>query len=88
MLSLNRIPLPRIVSLTLDHNGLIHLENRPLTLQLQAMENEGIPTLPRHSTHGTVQRYIPDLLQNHDNRIYHQPNAIHTTNEVNSKWLH
>lgn len=81
MLSLNRVRLPRIGSLTLDDDGFIRLTNRPLTLRLQTMENEGIPTFPRDSTYGSIEPYILDILQNHDNRIHHQANAIHTTND-------
>ncbi|EEP81436.1 predicted protein [Uncinocarpus reesii 1704] len=81
MLSINRTALPRIGSLTLNDDGFIHLTNRPLTLRLQTMENEGIPTIPRHSTYGSIEPYILDMLQCHDNRIRRQPNAIHSTND-------
>ncbi|KAI9373631.1 hypothetical protein BJX61DRAFT_552128 [Aspergillus egyptiacus] len=73
ILSLNRTPLPRIGSLTLT--------NRPLTLRLQNFENEAIPTIPRASastsTYDSIEPYLLDLLQLHNNRITHQPNAIH-----------
>ncbi|KAL1856003.1 hypothetical protein Plec18170_003870 [Paecilomyces lecythidis] len=81
ILSLNRTKLPRIGSLTLDNEGFINLKNRPLTLRLQTLENEGIPTIPRESTYQSVEPYILDLLQCHDNRIYYQPNAIHDTSD-------
>lgn len=81
MLSINRVPLPRIGSLTLDNDGFIQLINRPLTLRLQTMENEGIATIPRTSTYGSIEPYVLDLLQCHDNRVCRQPNAIHTTND-------
>lgn len=81
MLSINRIPLPRIGSLILDDDGFVHLTNRPLTLRLQTLENEGIPTIPRHYTYKSIEPYILDILQCHDNRIYYQPNAIHTPND-------
>ncbi|KAJ5374603.1 hypothetical protein N7517_006609 [Penicillium concentricum] len=81
MLSLDRVKLPRIGSLTLDDDGLIELKNRPLTLRLQTFENEDIPTIPRNSTYHSVEPYILDLLQLHDNRIHHQPNAIHNLND-------
>jgi hypothetical protein len=42
MLSLSQLPLPRIGSWTLDSNGILQLSNRPLTLRLQQLENEGI----------------------------------------------
>ena len=53
MLSLGRIPLTRIGSFTLDNKGVLSLTNRPLTLQLQDLENGG----------------IPDLLAYHDSRL-------------------
>lgn len=77
MLALNRTPLPRIGSLTLDNSGFVALTNRPLTLRLQTLENEGIPTFPRNSTYQAVEPYLLDLLHCHNNRIYYQPNAIH-----------
>ncbi|KAH6715962.1 hypothetical protein BKA61DRAFT_654855 [Leptodontidium sp. MPI-SDFR-AT-0119] len=76
MLSLNKSPLPAIGSLTLNHQGCITLTNRPLTLQLHSLENEGVPTFIR-STYSTVEPYLLDLLSCHDNRISYQPNSIH-----------
>lgn len=73
--------LSQIGSLTLNKNGEISLTNPPLTLPLQTLENEGILTIPRDSTYQTVEPYILDLLQYHDNRIYYQPNAIHDLND-------
>ncbi|KAJ5779744.1 hypothetical protein N7457_007464 [Penicillium paradoxum] len=81
MLSLNRVKLPQIGSLSLDDKGIVQLKNRPLTLRLQTFENEGIPTIPRNCTYQCVEPYILDLLQLHDNRIHHQPNAIHNLND-------
>ncbi|PKY08415.1 hypothetical protein P168DRAFT_308444 [Aspergillus campestris IBT 28561] len=77
ILLLSHIRLPRIGSLTIDNDGLISLTKRPLTLRLQSLENEGIPTIPRDLTYPSVEPYLLDLLQCHDNRIYHQLNAIH-----------
>ncbi|PKX89050.1 uncharacterized protein P174DRAFT_435750 [Aspergillus novofumigatus IBT 16806] len=45
------------------------------------LENEGIPTIPRNSVYQAVESYLLDLLQCNDNRIYHQPNAIHDTED-------
>jgi hypothetical protein len=62
-LSLNKTPLPRIGSLTFDSRGIISLSNRPLTLYLQMLENEGIPSgIPRQRTYASVEPYISDLL--------------------------
>ncbi|KAJ5114183.1 hypothetical protein N7456_002717 [Penicillium angulare] len=80
-LTLNQHQFSRIGSLTLDDNGLTHLTNRPLTLRLQTFENEGIPSIPKGSTYQCVEPYILDLLQCHDNRLEHQPNAIHHTQD-------
>jgi hypothetical protein len=78
ILSLNKSLLQRISSFTLDHRGVITLTNRHLTLQLQSLENEGIPSgIGRNSTYSAVDSYILDLLMYPDNRIHHQPNSIH-----------
>jgi Phosphotransferase enzyme family len=78
ILSLNQSPLPRIGSLTLDNQGILTLTNRPLTLRLQSLENEGIPTkIGRNVTYSAMDTYLFDLLGCHDNRIYYQPNSIH-----------
>ena len=77
ILSLGRIPLPRIGSFTLDHDGVVGLTNRPLTLRHHALENEGIPTnIDRTFTYDAVEPYVSDLLSYHDNRLLHQPNAV------------
>lgn len=72
MVSLNRVKLSRIGSLTLGNDGLIELENQPLTLRLQMCENEG-----QYQGYQSGDPYVLDLLQLHDNFIHHQPNAIH-----------
>lgn len=77
MLSLAQSPLPRIGSLTIDQHGVLCLLNRPVTLRLQHLENEGIPTnIERSLTYSTTDAYLHDLLLCHDNRIRHQPNSI------------
>ena len=48
ILSLTRIPLPRIGSFKIDENGYLSLSKRPLTLEIQQLENEHIPVdIPR-----------------------------------------
>jgi hypothetical protein len=77
-LSLNKHPLPRIGSVVFDDQGQITLTNRPLTLRLQSLENEGVPTaIDRKNTYSAIEPYVLDLLACHDQRIYHQPNSIH-----------
>ncbi len=83
-LSLNKFPLPCIRSLTLDNKGTITLTNRPLTLRLQSLKNEGIPTsISRKTTYSTTNLYLLDLLKCYNNRIHYQPNSIH--NEIDGR---
>ncbi|KAI9849280.1 MAG: hypothetical protein M1837_004739 [Sclerophora amabilis] len=78
MLSLARVPLPRIGSFTINDEGVLSLINRPLTLRLQALENEGIPTyMDKNLTYSTMDSYLLDLLAYHDSRLLHQPNSIY-----------
>jgi hypothetical protein len=77
LLSLGKMAHPRIGSFIIDHQGYISLSNRPLTLRLQWLENEGIPTnTGRQTTYSTLDSYVLDLLSYHDNRLIHQPNSI------------
>ncbi|KAE8354801.1 hypothetical protein BDV28DRAFT_163879 [Aspergillus coremiiformis] len=76
-LSLYRTPLPRIGSFVIENDGFTRLKNRPLSLGIQDLENECIPTdMPRDYTYSTVDSYVVDTLFLHDSRIRHQPNAI------------
>ncbi|RDW74445.1 uncharacterized protein DSM5745_07107 [Aspergillus mulundensis] len=77
LLSVSRIPLPRIGSFIIDKNGYLRLENRPLSMELQMLENEEVPTdVPRDLTYSTVESYTADLLHIHDSRLQNQPNAV------------
>ncbi|KAL3464559.1 hypothetical protein BJX64DRAFT_275761 [Aspergillus heterothallicus] len=77
LLSLDRIPLPRIGSFIINKNGYLRLENRPLTMKIQMLENEEIPTdISRDVTYSTVESYTANLLHIHDNRLQRQPNVV------------
>ena len=77
LISLARVPLPRIGSFTIDDKGVTSLTNRPLTLRLQELENEGIPIeISRQDTYTAVEPYIQDLLSYHDSRLLYSPNAV------------
>lgn len=77
MLALARTPLPKIGSFTLDENGYLTLTNRPLTIDIQQLENEHIPLdIPRDTTHTRVDSYLHDVLACHESRLRHQPNAV------------
>ncbi|KAJ6037366.1 hypothetical protein N7540_001645 [Penicillium herquei] len=77
ILSLSQIPLPRIGSWTLDSDGVLRLSNRPLTLRVQCLESDGIPTnISRTTTYPSSDGYYNDILAYHDNRIIHQRSSI------------
>lgn len=77
MLSMARVHLPRIGSFLIDNQGYIRLENRPLTLDVQDLENNCIPLgIPRDRIYSTVDAYVDSLLSYHDNRLRYQPNAV------------
>ncbi|KAI9038762.1 uncharacterized protein KD926_010497 [Aspergillus affinis] len=76
-LNITRIPLSRIGSFIIDNDGFLHLTNRLLSIELQQLENEEVPTeIPRNYTYSTVDSYIIDVLGFHDNRFRYQPNAV------------
>ncbi|PYH46994.1 uncharacterized protein BP01DRAFT_414879 [Aspergillus saccharolyticus JOP 1030-1] len=65
LLSISRIP------------GNSTLADRPLSIQLQQLGNEHIPTgMHRDYTYSTVDSYVADVLTIHDKRFQYQPNAL------------
>lgn len=80
MLNLSRTPLPKIGSFTIDKKGYLHLNNRPLTSEIQQLENENIPVnIPRNITFTTADSYVNSILSFHDSRLRCQPNGIKDT---------
>ena len=78
MLSLSRVPLPRIGSFTLNDEGVLSLTNRPLTYALHELENEGVPTgIARNQTYTSTEQYVLDTLAYHENLLRYRPNSIH-----------
>ncbi|EEH34211.2 hypothetical protein PAAG_05260 [Paracoccidioides lutzii Pb01] len=76
ILTLSRIPLPKIGSFVVDDYGFLQLINRPLTIELQDLENENIPIgINRSQTFPTVDSYVNALLSCHDSRLRHEQNA-------------
>ncbi|PGH14528.1 hypothetical protein AJ79_03021 [Helicocarpus griseus UAMH5409] len=81
LLTMAGVPVPRIGSFIINNDGILSLSNRPLSLELQDLENEEIPTdIPRDITYSSVDAYVVDLLDVHDSRLRHQPNGA--TNEA------
>ncbi|PLB53306.1 hypothetical protein P170DRAFT_454417 [Aspergillus steynii IBT 23096] len=82
LLSISRIPLPRIGSFIIDNNGYLLLNNRPLSMEIQMMENEGIfNDISRDFTYTTVESYTADILSIHDNRLRSQLNAVNDVSD-------
>ncbi|KAL3473706.1 hypothetical protein BJX99DRAFT_272126 [Aspergillus californicus] len=77
LLSMSRIPLPRIGSFTIDNPSYLALANRLLSAEIQLLQNEGIPTGINHEyTYSTTDSYVADILTCHDNQYRHQLNVI------------
>lgn len=76
-LNITRVPLPRIGSFIIDMDGFLRLTNRPLSIEIQQLENERVPTdIPRNYTYSTADSFVVDILGFHDNRFRYQPNAV------------
>ncbi|KAI1504954.1 hypothetical protein F5X99DRAFT_331996 [Biscogniauxia marginata] len=77
-ISMDKIPIPRIGSLSFGLSGVVTLSNRPLNMYFHLLENEGIPSgIPRQRTYSSIEPYISDFLSFQDNKLIYQPNAIH-----------
>lgn len=86
ILSLGRVPLPRIGSFTMNNKGVVSLTNRPLTLRLQQLENERIPTnMSRDLTYTTIEPYLLDKFALHDSRLRYQPNAVNEASDCRTQ---
>ncbi|QKX62018.1 uncharacterized protein TRUGW13939_09174 [Talaromyces rugulosus] len=82
LLSISRTPLPRIGSFIINREGYLTLSNRPLSMELQELENEKIPTeLSRDCTYSTVGSYVTDILGVHDSRLRNQPNSVNNVQD-------
>ncbi|EAS37542.2 uncharacterized protein CIMG_02896 [Coccidioides immitis RS] len=77
ILTLSHKPLPKIGSFTIDNNGFLRLENRPLSADSTIVENEETTLdIPRDRVYHTVDSYVNDLLSVHDNYLRYQPNSL------------
>lgn len=85
MLSIIRVPLPCIGTFIIDRKEYLTLTNRPLSMELQNLENENMPTnLPRDFTYSTVESYVTDILRFHDSRLRNQSNAVNNLQDCGS----
>ncbi|KAH8651802.1 hypothetical protein BGZ60DRAFT_497399 [Tricladium varicosporioides] len=77
ILSLARIPQPRIGSFQFHNNGTITLTNRPLLSSVIILENDGASrTISRNETYTSTEPFVADILTFHDDSFLSNPNAV------------
>lgn len=83
MLSLAKIPQPRIGSLGFNARGRLHtdgtisLMNRPLSCAVITLENYGARrTIPPHETYPCTEPFVADMLSLHENSFLSNPAAV------------
>ncbi|PGH10647.1 hypothetical protein AJ79_05361 [Helicocarpus griseus UAMH5409] len=78
MISLARLPQPRIGSWTINNEGHVTLTNRPMFCHLHMFENWSIPSgIPRNTTYTSADSLYLDLITGHDNRLLYQKNSAY-----------
>lgn len=78
ILSLARIPQPRIGSFRFHDDCSVSLTNRPLTSSMIILENEGTPrTVQRLDTYQCTESFVADMITLQDNHFLSNPNAAY-----------
>ncbi|KAJ0424772.1 hypothetical protein BJY00DRAFT_298786 [Aspergillus carlsbadensis] len=86
IVSLAKVPQPRIGSWTISDDGRLSLSNRPLFCHLQELENMNISSgMARNTTYTSADTFCLDLLDGHDNRLRYQANAAFDENDARSQ---
>ncbi|KAL8367268.1 hypothetical protein RB599_010318 [Gaeumannomyces hyphopodioides] len=79
ILSLARIPQPRIGSFRFHDDGTISLTNRPFTIVLALLENNGAPrVLQSDTTYTCTEPFVSDMLTFHDRSFLNNTSAAHS----------
>lgn len=77
ILSLARVPQPRIGAFEFHNNGTITLTNRPLSCSIIILENDGAPrTISRNETYTSTEPFVTDMLTFHDDYFLSNPRAV------------
>lgn len=77
ILSLSRVPQPRIGSFQFHDDGSVTLTNRPLSCAMMILENDGSPrTIGPRDTYVSTEAFVSDMLSFHDSRFLSHPNAV------------
>ncbi|EEP81822.1 predicted protein [Uncinocarpus reesii 1704] len=78
LVSLARLPQPRIGSFKFRNDGTISLTNRPLLCDMVILENDGAPQIMRKDeTYTCTEAFTSDLLTFHDGHFRIDPNAVY-----------
>ncbi|KAK4157128.1 hypothetical protein C8A00DRAFT_12032 [Chaetomidium leptoderma] len=78
ILSLARVPQPRIGSFQFGADGTVALTNRPLPCYVAILENDGAPrTIPKDETYTYTEPFVADLLALHDGSFLANRNAVY-----------
>ena len=77
ILSLARVPQPRIGSFQFHNDCTVTLTNRPLTCSMMILENDGTPrVMASDDTYSSTEPFVADMLNMHDNRLLSSPNIV------------
>lgn len=87
MLSLARLPQPRIGSFRFNPNdGTVTLTNRPLTCTTMIFENSGTPrTIQPHQLYQNTDSFASDMLTLHDNYFLSFPHAVRDEDDARER---
>ena len=82
MLSLARVPQPRIGSFRINDDGTITLTGRPLTCAMMILENDGTPrTINEKDTFASTDTFVSDMLSFYSSRFLSHPNACYDASD-------
>ncbi|KAF2761187.1 hypothetical protein EJ05DRAFT_497744 [Pseudovirgaria hyperparasitica] len=86
MLSLARIPQPRIGAFRFNHDCTITLLNRPLTCATMMLENDGVPRIiQQNDTYLQTEPFVSDMISMHDEYLVSNPNAVYSAEDCRSQ---
>ncbi|KFY41500.1 hypothetical protein V494_02964 [Pseudogymnoascus sp. VKM F-4513 (FW-928)] len=86
ILSLARIPQPRIGSFQFHDDCTVTLTNRPLTCTIVALENEGTQRITqKDGTYASTEPFVSDMITFHDNRLLNNPNAVYDAGDCRAQ---
>lgn len=86
ILSLARIPQPRIGSFQFHDDCTVTLTNRPLTCTMVTLENEGTERITqKDDTYASTEPFVSDMITFHDNRLLSNPNAVYDAEDCRTQ---